>query len=376
MFVSSNTLIFSIRLMLISALLWVSHSQAQQGPEKEEPTEHRRIERFGEGSTDEWEMDLGMPGAGPSISAGANDAVLPDAQQNQELQRLLSKMAENPGSSVVLAELNALLADVLGQVNTLLDTGSTSGAERLLSLIQSINPGLAGLGATKNRLQSLIETNELLRAAEEALNSGRILEPANSSAFYYYSEALENDPQSEAGQKGLETVQWALIERALEFARELDFETADVWLLEASAVRKEQKLIDDARLEVSEFKRERAVELQQKVMDAMNSGSFDLADFGIIDLMALGGQENQVKALLERLQEARVYGGFEPGQVISDELISGGQAPEIVIIGAGSFLMGSQGRSDDTNDHEEPLHRVIIKRGFGLGVRGSHHCGV
>jgi len=49
-------------------------------------------------------------------------------------------------------------------------------------------------------------------------------------------------------------------------------------------------------------------------------------------------------------------------------LKSGGKAPEIVIIDTGSFLMGSQGRSDDGNDHEEPQHRVVISRGFGLGV--------
>lgn len=369
MFASNKTLIFSLRLMLISALLCVSHSQAQRDSENVEATEHRRIERLGEGSTDEWEMDLRMPDAAPSISPGVNDVVLPDAQQGQELQRLLSKLAENPGNSAVLAELNTLLADVLVQINTLLDAGSTNEAELLLSLIQSINPGLAGLSSAKNRFQSMKDADELIAAAEDALNSGRVLEPKNSSAFYFYSEVLEKDPQSQAALKGLERVQSTLIERALEFAQELDFETADVWLLEASSVRGDQKPVDDARLEVSEFKRERSVELEQKVMDAMNSGSFDLADFGIIDLMALGGQENQVKALLERLQEARVYGGFEPGQIISDELVSGGKAPEVVVIGAGSFLMGSKGRSDDTNDHEEPLHRVIIKRGFGLGVR-------
>ena len=369
MFASNKPLIFSIRLMLVSSLLCVSYSQAQQESEKVDSTEHRRIERLGEGSTDEWEMDLRMPSAAPSISQGVNDVVLPDVQQNQELQRLLSKLAENPGNNAVLAELNTLLADVLVQVNALMDTGSSTEAELLLPLIQSINPGLEGLSAAKNRLQSMQEADELIAAAEQALNSGRVLEPKNSSAFYFYSAALEKDPQSRAAQKGLETVQNKLIERALEFARELDFETSDVWLQEASTIRGDQKPVEDARREVSEFKRERAVELEQKVMEAMNSGSFDLADFGIIDLMALGGQENQVKALLERLQEARVYGGFEPGQVISDELKSGGTAPEIVVIGAGSYLMGSQGRSDDTNDHEEPLHRVIIKRGFGLGVR-------
>jgi formylglycine-generating enzyme required for sulfatase activity len=74
--------------------------------------------------------------------------------------------------------------------------------------------------------------------------------------------------------------------------------------------------------------------------------------------------------LRERLKEAQLYGGLQPGQVISDELLqSGGNAPEIVIIAAGSFLMGAKSRSDDATDHEKPRHRVTIEQGFGLGVR-------
>ena len=164
-------------------------------------------------------------------------------------------------------------------------------------------------------------------------------------------------------------MQSTLVDRALEVARDLDFETAEAWLSEASRVRDDQNLVEDARFEVSEFKRERAIELEQKVMDAMSSGNFNLADFSIIDMMALGGHETKIQILLARLDEARFYGGFEPGQVVTDGLQSGGSAPEIVIIDAGSFLMGSRGRSDKTSDHEEPQHRVIIKRGFGLGLR-------
>jgi len=169
--------------------------------------------------------------------------------------------------------------------------------------------------------------------------------------------------------KGLENVQMTLVGRALESARDLDFETAETWLQKATAVREDQAAVEQGRIEVFNIKQERARELEQKVVDAMMAGDFNMADFRIIDLMALGGQEAMVKSLLERLEEARFYGGFEPGQVISDELQSGGKAPETVIIDAGSFLMGSRGRSDDTSDHEEPQHRVTIKRGFGLGVR-------
>ena len=181
--------------------------------------------------------------------------------------------------------------------------------------------------------------------------------------------ALDKDPQSQPAQKGLEKVQQALIDRALESARELDFETTEMWLLEASAIRDDQKPIEDARNEVVEFRKQRAIELEQKVLDAMYSGNYVLADFNIIDLMALGGQEDLIKSLQAQLEEVRFYGGFEPGQIISDDLQSGGRAPEIIVIDAGSFLMGSEGRSDETSDHEEPRHRVIFEHGFGLGVK-------
>ncbi|MFC1702722.1 formylglycine-generating enzyme family protein, partial [Pseudomonadota bacterium] len=365
MFASKNILKYSCLLILFSTLLCAPHSEAEQ----QDPAEKDRIDRLGDASTDQWEMDLRLPAATTPVSPGASEFVLPDEEQNQKLQQLLSKMAATPRDTGVLAQLNALLVDVLEQINTLLDAGLIDQAELLFPVIQSIDPGLAGFSATKNRLKTLKEVNELLKAGEDALASGQILEPKNNSALYFYNKALQKDSQNETALRGLQGVQEALIERALEFARELDFETADVWLQEASTVRQEQKPVEDARFEVAEIRRERAVELEQKVMDAMNAGNYALADFNIIDLMALGGQESLIKSLLARLEEARFYGGFEPGQVISDDLQSGGKAPDIVIIDAGSFLMGSKGHSGNTSDHEEPQHRVTIKRGFGMGVR-------
>ncbi len=365
MFAIKNTLKYLIRLILLGGLLCVSYSQAQQ---EQQENEDSRVERSGETSTDEWEMDLRLPKAAPVAAQDKNDFVLPDAEQNQKLKQLLSKLGANPGNKNILAQLNNLLADVLAQANALIDAGAIGEAEHLISLIRSIDPGLDGLSAAINRLKSLKATDELIKAGDAALLSGRILEPADNNALYFFKLAAQQDPQSEPARKGLEKVQRKLIEQALEFAREFDFEAAETGLLEAAEVSSDQQPVEAARLEVTEFKRAHAAELQQQVIDAMNAGNFDIADFGIIDLMALGGQEEEVKTLLARLQEARIYGGFKPGQVITDDLKSGGKSPPIVIIDAGSFLMGSKGRSDANNDHEEPQHRVIIKRGFGLGV--------
>ena len=355
MFASNIDLKNLTLLILFSTLLCVSYSQAQQRPDEEVRTE-------------EWEMDLRLPSAAPVTNAGGGALVLPDEEQNQKLQQLLSRLGKNPGDAGVRAELNALLSDVLGQANESMDAGLIDEAERLLPLIQSIDPGLAGLSVAKNRLRALEESSDLLKAGDAALASGLILEPENSSAIYYYNQVLKFAPQSVPARKGLENVQMTLIGQALDSAREFDFETAEFILQDAMIVREDQTAVEQARIEVADIKQDRAEELEQKALGAMMSGNFNLADFSIINLMAMGGQESLVKSLLTRLEEARFYGGFEPGQVVSDELQSGGKAPDIVVIDAGSFLMGSKGRSDNSSDHEEPQHRVIIKRGFGLGV--------
>lgn len=369
MVASNNTLKYSTQLILISALLCVAHSQAQQEKEEADSTDNRRIERLGEVTTDEWEMDLSLPGETAPVSPGVGEYVLPDEEQNQKLQSLLSRLAREPGNSNVLKQINALLWDVLNQINSLMDAGLLDEAESLFPPIQSINPGLAGFSAAKRRLKTLREVNELLVAGDDALLSGQIIEPTDVSAVYFYNRVLENDPQNVSAQEGLERAQNALIEQAMELARELDFESAEVWLVKASTIREDQEPIEAARSEIVEFKQELAADLEKKVVDAIYNGDFELADFRIIDLIALGGQEDQVETLRAQLEEARLYGGFETGQIISDELNSGGKSPDIVVIDAGSFLMGSKGRSNKSSDHEEPQHRVTIKRGFGLGVK-------
>ena len=119
MFASKNTLKYSYLLILFSTLMCASHSQAQQ----QESTKKERIDRSGDTNTDEWEMDLRLPVATTPVPPGPSEVVLPDEEQNQKLQQLLSKMAANPRDAGVLAQLNALLVDVLGQINTLMDAG-------------------------------------------------------------------------------------------------------------------------------------------------------------------------------------------------------------------------------------------------------------
>jgi formylglycine-generating enzyme required for sulfatase activity len=105
-------------------------------------------------------------------------------------------------------------------------------------------------------------------------------------------------------------------------------------------------------------------------MQAIQRRDFDYADFHLIDLIALGGTEEQVTMLRERIQREREYGQFQPGDIIQDQLAkSGGTAPAVVVVASGSFVMGSPGDERGREDNEQPQHRINIERGFGLGLQ-------
>ena len=85
-------------------------------------------------------------------------------------------------------------------------------------------------------------------------------------------------------------------------------------------------------------------------------------------MIALGGADSTVRQLRRRLEEARIYGGFSPGQIIREPFINQGHwTPESVVVLAGSFMMGSLAVEDGRKDNEGPRHRVMFRRGFAMG---------
>jgi formylglycine-generating enzyme required for sulfatase activity len=216
--------------------------------------------------------------------------------------------------------------------------------------------------------QQDIRVEEALAAGRLAFAEGRVDQPPGDCAWFYFSRALDLDPASEAAADGLRAVQEDMIERALEFARELDFESAERMLEEALLVNQERTAVQAAEERIRRIRIEHADQLEAEVVRAMDAGDFRRAERLLIDLIALGDRDTAVSQLRRRVEEARVYGGFKPGQVIRDPF-PGSEifAPELVIIAAGSFVMGSPASERGREDWEGPEHRVTFRRGFALG---------
>lgn len=219
-------------------------------------------------------------------------------------------------------------------------------------------------------LDALAEIQRHLAAAREAMAAGRVDQPEDNSAWFFYRQVLAQDPANEEAQLGLAVVRQDLLARAVEYAGDLDFDAAERLLQDAAMVLEDQGPVDVVRDAISKIKTDRAAMLETQAMQAMDAGEFSSAERKLVDLIALGGQRDRVKQLRQRLEEARIYGGFKPGQVISDHFtIAGIWAPESVVIPTGSFLMGSKSKESGRSESEGPQHRVTFRRGFAIGQR-------
>jgi formylglycine-generating enzyme required for sulfatase activity len=221
---------------------------------------------------------------------------------------------------------------------------------------------------TVEEQQRLIEVDQQLAAARRAMQEGRVDQPDSDCAWLYYQNALNLDPENQEAHSGLEAVQKEMINRALGYARELDFESADDILAEASLVRDSQVLVEEAQNEISVFRQQRSDELKIAALAAMKSGNYNSSERVIIDLVALGVDRSLVDDLRQKLNETRVYGGYRPGQIVRDPFLSEVfLAPELVVIPTGSFMMGSPPGEEGREENEGPQHRVHFRRGFAIG---------
>lgn len=71
------------------------------------------------------------------------------------------------------------------------------------------------------------------------------------------------------------------------------------------------------------------------------------------------------RAVMGESREALL--GRTPGKVFRDKLRDGSEGPELVVVPAGQFLMGSRRDEPGRYDHEGTQHRVTFAKPFAIG---------
>ncbi len=367
-----------IIVVLIMALSWPMGLHAQDPAEEvesaeaapvEEERQRRAVRRLGDvvgEGADEWSMEI--PDMPAQQVERQPEVSLPNPDQDARLQTLLTRRAFVPQDPEIRAALEALMDEVEADAGEALGAGNVGLAQQLVAVIAEFSPDrpvIANVRAEITRRASVAQT---LVEADAALAGGLLLLPPGQSAVDLYLQVLALEANNEKAQAGLANVHQAVLAEAQILAEELDFEGAEGLLAQAEDIHDAPEALKEARDSVREALELYLQQLDRAVLADIDGGSFDEAELGITQLVALGYERDRLEALQTSLIDARIYGSFEPGQVFADLMDRmNREGPTMVVIPAGSFMMGSPDNEDDRFSNEGPRHRVTFERGFALG---------
>lgn len=204
------------------------------------------------------------------------------------IELLLAASQAEPGNTEIREELDAVLEQALGMAEAALLETRVADASAALQRIELANPNQSRLPALKTQLAQMqlrtylddarvaindrrfddamaaissarslrvadrsgIETvaaelsaarvqqkvDDVLATAEQRIEEGKLIEPANDSARYYYDLVLGNDPDNAAARAGLTAVASALVLTAKAEIAAGNFDDAGSILMDAKGV--------------------------------------------------------------------------------------------------------------------------------------------
>jgi len=335
--------------------------------DQEDSVEQRQVRRLGDvvGAEEEWSLDI--PDL-PTVEREPQPTVsLPDPAQDEFLQNLLARRAFAPGDPAIQMELDALLDTVAAQAADALADGNLPMAVQFVNVLTTFNQDRPIMELVRVEVARLDNVATSLANASQALAAGNLVQPDGANAADLYQQVLALDSGNEQALQGLANVHQALLERAATLAEEMNFEAAEDTLSAAAEIHQAPEAVAEARQTIAAFRRQTIAELDAAAVSAIDESRYDDAETAITRLLALGHDRDRVALLETRLGDARLYGSFEPGQMFADSINDfGTPGPQMVVIPAGSFMMGSPDGESDRSTNEGPRHRVTFERGFAL----------
>lgn len=361
-------------------ILSVPPLHAQEGdpgePENEEEAasatrvESRSVRRLGDvvgsGSDDfsmaipQIDMPVGPVSAQPEVS-------LPDAEMDNRLQNILTRRAFMPDDPDIEQELSDLLDQVEAQGVRALDAGDFALVERYIGVLNAFDADRPLIGRYQAEREREDEIQRLLGVAGQALESGNLLDPEEASARTLYLLVLELDAENAAAVAGLGQVTDGLFQRLGTLVDDSNFEAAEALLNRMSTLELDEEQLEQRRGEIAEARQDQQRQVIARTRAAIDEERYDSAEQLLNEAIGMGVPTAEVERLRVSLDDAMRYRGFEPGQLFQDPLPGAAAlGPVMVVIPAGSFMMGSPDNEDDRLANEGPRHRVTLERGFAL----------
>ena len=280
------------------------------------------------------------------------------------LALVLEAAKEAPDDPHVKSAISLLHARMVANAQQSLATGDADAARTNLDALKQL-PGRDGdMAALAARIDAAAKVQPLLEQASELVQKGKLEGPGDDTALAVYRKVLSLDPENVVARQGLQRVQQPALDRALSAAAQNDDAKADAALTDAAAILPSSPALADTRARVATMRTGRADNLMAQAQSALDAGNLGLAQRIAEQAATLGAPTD---AFLAKVQNAREYSSYHPGQVFADHFLDiVGQAPGMVVIPRGSFLMGEPQRGRSQTGAEQPQHEVTIAKGFAM----------
>ena len=111
---------------------------------------------------------------------------------------------------------------------------------------------------------------------------------------------------------------------------------------------------------------------ETKLKDSIEAGDYDTALAFIEEAKQIAPRSIRLKSLTKKIEQKKkeqANNVYQVGKAFRDELKNDLKAPEMIVIPAGSFQMGSNRGKREFFTGENPVHRVRIKNNFAMSTK-------
>jgi formylglycine-generating enzyme required for sulfatase activity len=279
-----------------------------------------------------------------------------------------SALKEKADSQRALAGMDEVRARLAAEIEQDIALGDADAARESLAALKALPSSSKEVAPLQQKLAVLDKVRPLLGKAATQLQEGKATQPGGDSALETYRDVLKLDPENAVAEQGITTVQRSVLDKALAAVAQNDFAAADAALVEAAAIEPESQALQDTRGRVEGMRRQSATAMLAQARSALDAGNVDLAQQLATKAQQVSPDLAGIDDFNERVTNAKLYSSYKPGQVFVDRFVdSTGQAPAMVVIPTGKFLMGSPDGETGHDADEAPVHEVQVDKGFAMG---------
>ncbi len=290
-----------------------------------------------------------------------------DAEESiAAIDGFLSILATDPKHEQALDGLSRALTALAVRGRIAANQGKRSDALKARKVIESIDKTHSSLVPLNEFLSKTRQANRSVRIGDSRAKKNRRITPEKDNALLHYRQALTLAPEYVPAKDAIGQLERDELAAIVEKAKKGEFKTIQTWLNRFKKVFPDSPNLANTESEIQTLRDQRMAGLIAEADKSIERLELESAGKLLDQAKQLSSKHSALSSAVQRLQLARRYGHFRPGQIFTEPLTDGGIGPTMIVIPHGSLTMGSASDEPGHQAFESPTIKVTFERGFAL----------